>query len=97
MPDESEPLLDGSDIQGNILPGFARLERYLVAFSCIDRERLQGALALLRVRLTTLADALEHRDDRKRPFLNNSPAPQRPDLWVNLALGFGATSARRKG
>jgi Dyp-type peroxidase family len=93
MSDESEPLLDGTDIQGNILPGFTRPERYLVAFSCTDRERLQAALALLRPRLTTMMESLEHRDGRKLAFLNNAPAPQRPDLWVNLALGVGATNA----
>lgn len=93
MPDETEPLLDGEDIQGNILPGFNRLERYLVAFSCTDGARLQAALALLRPKLTTMVEVLEHRDDRKRAFLVDAPAPQRPDLWVNLALGVGATNA----
>jgi len=42
---DAEPLLDGEDIQGNILPGFNRLERYLVAFTCSDGERLQKILS----------------------------------------------------
>lgn len=92
MPD-NEPLLEATDIQGNIIPGFSRLERYLVAFSCTDKGRLQGALALLRPQLTTMADALEHRDDRKAALLSQAPRPRRPDLWVNLALGVRATEA----
>jgi Dyp-type peroxidase family len=93
MSNESEPLLDADDIQGNIIPGFNRKERYLVAFSCTDKGRLQSALALLRPQITRMSEALEHRDNRKRAFLSAMPAPERTDLWVNLALGVGATTA----
>lgn len=93
MSDDNEPVLDATDIQGNIIPGFARLERYLVAFSCNDKGRLQAALALLRPQLTTMSDALEHRDDRKAALLSMAPRPRRADLWVNLALGVRATNA----
>lgn len=93
MPDDNEPLLDATDIQGNIIPGFSRLERYLVAFSCTDKGPLQAALALLRPQLTTMTDALEHRDDRKAALLSNAPRPRRSDLWVNLALSVRATNA----
>lgn len=97
MADGQEPFLDASDIQGNILPGFNRSEQYLVAFSCEDKQALQGALAALRPRLTTLATALEHRDERKRAFLTGARRPRRGDLWLNLALGPGATDALGAG
>ena len=46
MSNEREPLLDGTDIQGNIIPGLNRPERYLVAFSCArDGERLRTGSA----------------------------------------------------
>src|SRR5262249_4589440 len=93
MSNEKEPLLDASDIQGNIIPGFSRLQRYLVAFSCNDKRRLQAALARLRPELTSMAEALAHRDERKRAFMMKARPPTRPDLWVNLALGVGATNA----
>lgn len=93
MPSDDEPLLDGNDIQGNILPGFNRRQRYLVAFTCIDGERLKRVLFFVRPLLTTMLDALEHRDDRKIAFLTNQPLPQRSDLWLNLALGPRATNA----
>src|SRR5437764_12421169 len=93
MSNESEPLLDADDIQGNIIPGFNRKRRYLVAVSCTDKVRLQSALAWLRPRITRMSQALEHKDDRKLAFLNAMPVPERGDLWVNLALGVGATTA----
>jgi hypothetical protein len=40
MTNAQEPLLDASDIQGNILPGFNRKEQYLVAFSSESRDAL---------------------------------------------------------
>ncbi|WP_296710358.1 hypothetical protein [Rhodoblastus sp.] len=93
MSNEQEPLLDGDDIQGNILPGFNRTERYLVAFTCAEGLRLQRALARLRPEITTMSQALGHRDDRKLAFLAGAPPPQRTDLWVNVALGIAATEA----
>jgi Dyp-type peroxidase family len=93
MADDQEPLLDAGDVQGNILPGFNRKEQYFVAFSCEDKDALQSALAMLRPGLTTLATALEHRDDRKRAFIAGEGRPQRDDLWLNLALGPRATDA----
>src|SRR3982751_6119654 len=93
MADEAEPLLDGEDIQGNILPGLTRAQQLLVAFSSTDKDRLRRALAALRPRLTTMVTALEHRDERKRAILEDAPRPQRSDLWVNLALGVRATDA----
>jgi len=93
MSNETEPMLDAGDIQGNIIPGFSRAQRYLVAFSCTDKPRLQAALARLRPHLTTMSEAIGHRDERKRAFLMKVRAPTRSDLWVNLALGVGATNA----
>ena len=87
MAADQEPLLDASDIQGNILPGFNRKQQYLVAFSCENKEALQGALAALRLRLTKLTTALEHRDDRKAAFIAGLRRPRRGDLWLNIALG----------
>ena len=93
MSSDDEPLLDGADIQGSIIPGLNRPERYLVAFSCTDGERIRKALAALRPQLTTMAEALGHRDERKRAFLTMTRAPPRSDLWVNVALGVRATNA----
>src|SRR3954465_226785 len=90
---EMEPLLDGEDIQGNILPGLTRAQQLFVGFSSTDKDRLQRALAALRPRLTTMVTALAHRDERKRAILQDAPRPQRSDLWVNLALGVHATDA----
>lgn len=87
MASNPEPSLDAGDIQGNILPGFNRNEQCFVAFSCEDKEALQGALAALRPRLTTLTTALDHRDERKQAFIAGAGRPQRGDLWLNLALG----------
>jgi Dyp-type peroxidase family len=93
MANESEPLLDGSDIQGNILPGLNRPERYLVAFACTEKERLQAALTLLRPQLTTMSEALALRDERKRAFLTNTRVAPRSELWTNVALSIRATTA----
>jgi Dyp-type peroxidase family len=94
MSGESEPLLDALDIQGNILPGFNRRQRFLVAFTCAETQRLQAALAALRPHLTTMADALQHRDALKQARRSHLEAtPRSPDLWVNLALSARATEA----
>jgi Dyp-type peroxidase family len=93
MAGEPEPLLDGADIQGNILPGLTRTEQLFVAFASTDQARLQRALAALKPRLTTMATALTHRDARKRAFVMHTARPQRSDLWVNLALSVRATNA----
>ncbi len=93
MSTESEPLLDGGDIQGNILPGLNRPERYLVAFTCTEKARLQAALRLLRPLITTMTEALAFRDERKRAFLMNTRVPPSEHLWVNVALSVRATNA----
>lgn len=92
MSDATEPLLDAEDIQGNILPGFSRLQQHFVAFSSDDRTALQSVLAALP-RPTTLATTLGHRDARKAAFLAGAGRPVRGDLWLNLALGPRATDA----
>ena len=88
-----EPLLDGADIQGNILPGFNRQERYLVGFTCNDGARLKNALALVLPHVTTMLQALDHRDERKAAFVAAEPPPLRKDLWLNIALGPRAVRA----
>ena len=97
MVDDSEPLLDGDDIQGNILPGLNRAQQFLVAFSSSDKDKLQRAIATLRPRITRLATAIKHRDDRKQAIINRASRPQRQDLWVNVALGPRATDALGAG
>ena len=93
MSNEREPLLDGGDIQGNIIPGLNRPERYLVAFTCADRDRLRSVLALLRPQITTMREALTLRDERKRAFLTHSRVAPRSELWLNIALSARATEA----
>jgi Dyp-type peroxidase family len=89
----SEPFLDGGDIQGNIIPGLNRAERLLVAFSCLERTRLQDALRFIRPLITSMNTALAYRDERKQAFVSKMRVRSRPELWVNLALSVGATNA----
>jgi Dyp-type peroxidase family len=89
----SEPVLDGVDIQGNILPGFRRAEEMLVGFSGTDPIALRRALAIIAPHLTCLATAIDHRDARKAFFLGNAPDVPSTSLWLNYALGKGATDA----
>ena len=93
----SEPLLEGDDIQGNILPGLNRAQQFFVAFSSNDKDKLQKALAHLRPGITRLATAIKHRNDRKQAIINRVPRPQREDLWINFALGPRATDALGAG
>lgn len=88
-----EPFLDGGDIQGNIIPGLNRAERFLVAFSCTEKARLQAALTFLRPLITTMNAALAYRDERKRALGMNVRVPPLPELWLNVALSVGATNA----
>jgi Dyp-type peroxidase family len=88
-----EPLLDAADIQGNILPGFGRAEQFLAGFSGNGGDALRRALRVILPRLTPLAAALDHRDQRKALFLGRIAALPATDLWLNYALGRRATDA----
>jgi Dyp-type peroxidase family len=89
----SEPLLDALDIQGNIIPGFQRAKQLLVGFSGDDLGALKRALGVVASRLTTLADALGHRDLRKAFYVGRSQAIRDVGLWMNYALGRRAFTA----
>ena len=98
MSNELEPLLDGADIQGNIIPGLNRPRAISCRVLLHGRGRPTVALAALRPRLTTMSEALEYRDERKRAFLTKTRAPPRADLWINVALGIGPqTRSARTG
>ncbi|MCF4130041.1 Dyp-type peroxidase [Methylobacterium sp. SyP6R] len=90
----NEPLLDALDIQGNVLPGFRRRQQRLVGFQGTSEAALKAALRLvLDASLTDLSTVLGHKDDRKTAFLAGAPAPARPDLWLNYAIGVRAAEA----
>ncbi|MDH2356781.1 Dyp-type peroxidase [Bradyrhizobium sp. SSUT112] len=88
-----EPVLDAYDIQGNIVPGFRRKQQLLVGFRGTDRMSLRKVAAIIARRLTPLADVLDHRDERKAAFLAGRDPATRDDLWLNYAIGIGATDA----
>lgn len=90
MAEAIEPLLDARDIQGNVLPGFSRVQQLFAAYTSDDADALRRALQSLP-RLTTLEIALGHRDDRKSALSRGLGLPQRDDLWINLALSAKAT------
>lgn len=89
----NEPALDAYDIQGNIVPGFRRRQQLLVGFRGVDRASLVKAAAIIARHLTPLATVLDHRDERKAAFLAGESPATRSDLWLNYALGIGATDA----
>ena len=89
----TEPLLDATDIQGNILPGFRRNEQLLVGFTGANAEVLRRALGVFAKQLTPLSDTLPHRDARKAMFHGERAAMPKTDLWLNYALGKRATDA----
>jgi Dyp-type peroxidase family len=89
----SDPLLDGADIQGNIIPGFRKRQQLFVAFSLTTHADMRGALRAIAPAITPLADVMRRRDVRKRALRTRSLAPPDATLWANVALSVRATDA----
>lgn len=85
-----DPLLDGGDIQGHILPGFRREQQLIVIYTVSDADRLRQALALLHPHVTTLEEVLPNRQARKAALISAQAPPKSQDLWLGLALGLHA-------
>lgn len=86
-----EPELNAENIQGNILVGFRRTQQFLVGFSGATSTSMRSALEVISPDVTSLPDVLRHKDERKLAFVENRKRPTRKDLWLNFALGKGAT------
>jgi Dyp-type peroxidase family len=83
-----DPILNGSAIQGNIIPGLGRAMQLLVAYNGEEPDALRRALRLVAPALTALPVALKRRGERKEVFLGErTPESLDDPLWVNLALG----------
>jgi Dyp-type peroxidase family len=89
-----DPILDGSAIQGNIIPGFGRSMQLLVAYNAEGPDVLRRALCLVAPALTALSPVLKRRGERKEVFLGERTFESLDDpLWLNLALGRYALEA----
>jgi hypothetical protein len=85
-----DPTLDALDIQGNIIPGFRRIQQFFVAFQSDGGDLLRGGLKTLAGKITRLSETMAHKADRKAAFLAQVAPPTRADLWLNVALGAAA-------
>lgn len=91
MSPDTDPSLDASDIQGNVIPGFRRRRQLLVAFALTDAADLPAAMRAIAPALTPLAVVMRRREARKFALRSGGLLPEDDELWVNVALGMRAT------
>jgi Dyp-type peroxidase family len=89
MSDPADPLLDGEDIQGNVIPGFNRAQEVLAAFTVNDADDLRRALAGLPA-LASMKDVMRQRKVQKASLAAGMGRPATGEFWTNLALSARA-------
>jgi len=85
-----EPVLDGDDIQGHILPGFHRDCLLLVFFKVPERSHFGPWLRSIHSRITTLTSVLAATARETacgEEALYSQVDPDQP-VWINLGLAF---------
>ncbi len=82
-----EPLLNIEDIQGHIFPGFGTHYSVVVALRLENSTAGRAALADLVEEVTTMADSLRAKDQRREAIISgiHVPSQQSPSLAISLA------------
>jgi Dyp-type peroxidase family len=90
-----EPLLEASEIQANIVPGFLKPFMAVSAFNITSVDEAKQWIARTIPSVTTLAQAVDsresvrnHRRFRREPPTELNPTPGIHDAWTNLAFSY---------
>jgi Dyp-type peroxidase family len=96
----TEPILQGDQIQGNVVPGFMKPSMAVAALSIDDAARAKAWFADVAPSITTLAQTMETRA-KVRAYRGLGPErvdklgvtpPDVDDAWTNVAVGRGGVS-----
>ena len=97
-PPKDEPLLDLTEIQGNVIPGFKKNNQHFVFFSISDPAAARICLSKLHGRLSSAAEVLEAHRAWKRLRARSGKDPEAAQfLLLNIALsatGLGKLTSK---
>jgi Dyp-type peroxidase family len=90
-----EPLLDGADIQGNIVPGFMKPRQSVLGLRITDAGQAREWLHSIVPQITTMDQVMpsrmkvrEARLRRRKVAGLTDIAAELDDLWINIAFSF---------
>ncbi|PMR69222.1 Dyp-type peroxidase [Halomonas heilongjiangensis] len=90
-----EPLLDATDIQGHVFPGFGTSHSVVIALQLRAPAEGRAALGHLLPEVTTMADSLHLKGSRREAAVAGLPRPMQQIPL--LALSIAATALRAWG
>lgn len=91
----SDPVLDETEIQGHVFPGFGTCHSAVIALRLENPEPARRALAALLPSLTPMSASLEQKDVRRDAFARGSkPAMEGPP---SLSISLAASALRAWG